>query len=824
MRWWLCCVLAACIDSSSVVCKDGTVCPSGTSCAVLTNPDETACVVQAQLDACAGKPDHMACTTAAISTGRCYDGTCMPVVCGNGRIDIADPAVPGDVGEVCDDHNNVSGDGCSADCKSDETCGNGVRDGVSFEQCDDGNLVDHDGCDSRCVVEEPHWHSLGLDAIPAHANAGMVYEADRQRIVLFGTSPANTSDTWLWDGAGWRDATPLEGPSPRTDPAMVYDAAHHRVVLFGGRNVLELDDTWQWDGMRWTRIATPIAPKPRRAAAIVFDAHRKRVVMFGGSAQVGLNDTSLDEMWELDGTTWTQITTTLPPKRSSAAMAYDPVRGRIVMFGGVDAFMPKADTWEYDGVKWTQKAPASAPSARYGASLAWDPVSHDMVLFGGDTGTATGLDETWTWDGTTWTQHVLATRPAPRYYGQLATDAARGRIVLFGGTPLESPPKTWQWTGTAWIDVTPSAPRGQAGYGIAVDTDRGRSVLVDALGATWETDGTSWQTFATGPAPVRSAYAMAYDGARRSTLLFGGFSGSVPQADTWRWDAATWTKLAPSMAPTARSSTMAYDGAHQQIVMFGGTSDSTNQTFLDETWLWDGTTWTQAQPAHRPPARNSGAIAYDPIRRQVVLFGGTIGTTFLADTWIWDGSDWLEQHPMHSPRSELGTLVWAASRRRLTLITGVDAWEWDGSDWSFIAAGSSPPPRQQAALFPARGGAGVVVFSGIGPSSGPPPKLTDSWLLRWESLDPDESCRTGDDLDGDMLAACADPDCWYACTPECPPGTSCDPAAPHCGDGTCNALLEDCQICPQDCTCAPVCGDFVCDPTETAASCPGDCP
>jgi cysteine-rich repeat protein len=47
----------------------------------------------------------------------------------------------------------VSGDGCSADCRSDETCGNGVVDTATGEGCDDGNLASGDGCTSTCQLE-----------------------------------------------------------------------------------------------------------------------------------------------------------------------------------------------------------------------------------------------------------------------------------------------------------------------------------------------------------------------------------------------------------------------------------------------------------------------------------------------------------------------------------------------------------------------------------------------------------------------------------------------------------------------------------------------
>jgi len=65
-------------------------------------------------------------------------------VCGNGIIDAA-------AGEVCDDSDQIGGDGCSANCRSDETCGNSVIDTPVGEVCDDGGTVGGDGCNSTCT-------------------------------------------------------------------------------------------------------------------------------------------------------------------------------------------------------------------------------------------------------------------------------------------------------------------------------------------------------------------------------------------------------------------------------------------------------------------------------------------------------------------------------------------------------------------------------------------------------------------------------------------------------------------------------------------------
>jgi hypothetical protein len=65
-------------------------------------------------------------------------------------------------------------------------------------------------------------------------------------------------------------------------------------------------------------------------------------------------------------------------------MAYHAERGRTVLFGGgvVGGGEALADTWEWDGVSWTQRA-ASGPSARVMSAMAYDGVRRVAVLYGG---------------------------------------------------------------------------------------------------------------------------------------------------------------------------------------------------------------------------------------------------------------------------------------------------------------------------------------------------------------------------------------------------------------------------------------------------------
>ena len=52
--------------------------------------------------------------------------------------------------------------------------------------------------------------------------------------------------------------------------------------------------------------------------------------------------------------------------------------------------------------------------------------------------------------------------------------------------------------------------------------------------------------------------------------LFGGFNGTAALNETWTWDGATWTQLSPTTSPSARAgASMAYDperDGHLQLI------------------------------------------------------------------------------------------------------------------------------------------------------------------------------------------------------------------------------------------------------------------
>src|SRR5207244_5837990 len=137
---------------------------------------------------------------------------------------------------------------------------------------------------------------------------------------------------------------------------------------------------------------------------------------------------------------WTPLAAagTPPSGRSGGASIYDPVRDRLIVFGGNSSSGRMNDLWQLSlsgTPTWTQLTPTGTPpSARFGSLAIYDPVRDRLVLFGGDDGAARDDVFALSLSGTpTWTQLLVLNSPPPRSYGGALYDPVRDRLVLFGG-------------------------------------------------------------------------------------------------------------------------------------------------------------------------------------------------------------------------------------------------------------------------------------------------------------------------------------------------------------------------------------------------------
>jgi hypothetical protein len=237
--------------------------------------------------------------------------------------------------------------------------------------------------------------------------------------------------------------------------------------------------------------------------------------------------------------------------------------------------------------------------------------------------------------------------------------------------------------------------------------------------------------------PARFLAPIAYDAATGNTVLFGGLTRKE-LGDTWTWNGSTWTKQAPATSPPARSgASMAYDAATGNIVLFGGAGSHHHHGLFDDTWTWNGSTWTKHATATHPSARNSASMAYDAATGNIVLFGGGgfgSGPDPLGDTWTWDGSTWTKQAPAAHPSAAFApSMAYDAATGNTVLFGGGNShgslsgtWTWDGSTWTKQAPATSPPARQYGSMAYDAATGNIVLFGGGGGSSGLSP-LGDTW-------------------------------------------------------------------------------------------------
>ncbi|MBI3778299.1 MAG: hypothetical protein HY274_05225, partial [Gammaproteobacteria bacterium] len=485
------------------------------------------------------------------------------------------------------------------------------------------------------------------------------------------------------------------------------------------------------------------------------------------------------------------------PEKSEAGMAYDSSRQRVVVFGSSNG--PSDDTWEWDGVSWAKRLPATSPPSRHFHTLSQTSLPGHLLLFDGVLfGPLQSNSDTWEWDGTTWTQRTPATPPPLRTAHVIVYDSGRGKVVLFGGADTSGGylNDTWEWNGLDWT-AKPSAPT----------------------------------------PPTRGYHAMAYDAARADVLLFGGHGGSgATLGDLWTWNGTAWTQFLVSPMPPGREShCLAYDEARRRVVLFGG-KDRTG-TYLNDTWEWDGSAWTQSFPSFYPSPRAGCAMTYDVTRRRIVLLGGFVlpGPTYYNETWEWDGANWSLRAPdlpaptidtvtpssgpsattvsiagtnftnittvsigsivspswtvvdashinanvpaqtsaglkdakvksgpkeglLASGYSYTGTvlaadvpghykhrLAYDSSRSRVVLFSGQysgaaislqnDTWEWDDSHWAILNPVTRPPGRESASFAQSTVAGQLLLFGGLGNMG----VLGDTWLWNgsvWSQLSP----------------------------------------------------------------------------------------
>ena len=302
----------------------------------------------------------------------------------------------------------------------------------------------------------PTWRFLPPVAQPAAREyMASAFDPLHHRLLIYGGDGAggvrgdgSALDLTDLTGAHWTPL-PAGGGAARQDLAGAYDVAHDRFLVQGGNAAQgqppAVLDVWAQPRALagWTDLTPAIAaPMYQPYFSTVYDTHANRLLAIGVSQASGV----ASEVWSLKSQRWTQVIGGLA--RGNASAVWDPVRQRVLLFGGLEG------TWRNDVLAldlsgtptwFTLATSGTPPSPRGWSSAIYDPNGDRMIVFGGaiNGGARAQTNEIWSLGlgsiPAVWSQITPAgTAPRSQQLAQLALDVARDRLYLGGGTDSTS--------------------------------------------------------------------------------------------------------------------------------------------------------------------------------------------------------------------------------------------------------------------------------------------------------------------------------------------------------------------------------------------------
>ncbi len=182
-------------------------------------------------------------------------------------------------------------------------------------------------------------------------------------------------------------------------------------------------------------------------------------------------------------------------------------------------------------------------------------------------------------------------------------------------------------------------------------------------------------------------------------LLFGGTDN---YGNTWLWNVHGWTLAHPSTSPSGRfDAAIAYDPATHVVMMYGGRVAAGQ--LVDDTWAWDGNTWTELDAGTgSPPPDEGGAMAWDErLATMVLVVPGPSAAAPQPETWIWTGTQWSRAHEGDFPTNiSIGpiafdpvsnSLLGVGFRYETATSSSVVTLRWDGAVWRHVSTSHTPP-------------------------------------------------------------------------------------------------------------------------------------
>ena len=239
-------------------------------------------------------------------------------------------------------------------------------------------------------------------------------------------------------------------------------------------------------------------------------------------------------------------------------------------------------------------------------------------------------------------------------------------------------------------------PEARQGGFLVEDPGGGQLLLIGGIGSsamvgsTWSWDGRRWSQL---NAPAQGIDMVFLDSVRNQVIALQATGPTAYGTATW---SGTWANLNSTHVPSRMvfGSGFSVFNPTTKSGLYCGIRNETTDTPGLETWTWDGSDWSFA-PVAGPAKRLDYALAYDPITKTDILFGGEPGGgphPLFADTWSWNGSGWTQLLPTHSPAAGAAYATLDESLNAVVLLDWQgNMWTWTGSDWNAIPSTNSGP-------------------------------------------------------------------------------------------------------------------------------------
>jgi PKD repeat protein len=317
---------------------------------------------------------------------------------------------------------------------------------------------------------------------------------------------------------------------------------------------------------------------------------------------------------------------------------------------------------------WTNLTNGTTPHARYGAAMAYDPLAGYLLLFGGaygpyganSGGSGADLNDTWILVNGSW-ENITSTAgpaPPPRAFASLTYDRADGFMLLAGGQATKSGSPcdlacfdTWKFSNGLWSPLAASTPQvygfsavydSTAGFVLGItwwlgsSGNPGGGATYGYLGGNWTEIGHNKTTNKTGVSPNFWYPSLVNDPALGGVVMYGGQDwGGAPYSETWVYAAGNWTDLTGNLSllpPATPYPAASFDNSSQVTVLTDAGTKG-----VGGTWTFNGT-WRNDSQSPEPGGLGAAAFGWDSADNASVQFGGAASgglANSTNSTWEW---------------------------------------------------------------------------------------------------------------------------------------------------------------------------------------------